>query len=286
MATGQVRRRGHLRGADLRDVCGCHRRRPDRREARPTGLRPLTIAAAALGVAILAVAASPSLLVAVLALAVTGAASITFLATGSTSLQLDSEPGFRGRVMAPWTVAFLGSTPIGAPVVGAIRKHAGPRAAWRRARPPAVAAAAARSRSPARAGGRKPGPRPARRSRPATAEAVVEANRCDRCEAGRAGGCGVETRATGEEGSCSTTRRACNDRSISGLESRKSAVARLQAMGVLWTTGSPAAAPSRSTSCGRVSSGSQKKITRSMRPSAIAAPTLLVSPGGARSGSA
>jgi MFS family permease len=92
-----------------------------------TGLRPLTAAAAVFGVAILAVALSPSLPVAVVALAATGAASITFLATGNTTLQLTSDPRFRGRVMALWTVAFLGSTPIGAPVVGAVSDHLGPR---------------------------------------------------------------------------------------------------------------------------------------------------------------
>jgi MFS family permease len=92
-----------------------------------TGLRPLTAAAAVFGGAMLAVAVSPTLPVAVLALAATGAASITFLATGNSTLQLASEPRFRGRVMALWTVAFLGSTPIGAPVVGAISEHLGPR---------------------------------------------------------------------------------------------------------------------------------------------------------------
>jgi MFS family permease len=33
----------------------------------------------------------------------------------------------RGRVMALWSVAFLGSTPIGGPVVGLVAQHAGPR---------------------------------------------------------------------------------------------------------------------------------------------------------------
>jgi MFS family permease len=93
-----------------------------------TGLRPLAWAAAALGATLVAVAVSPTLPVAVVALAATGAASIAFLATGSTTLQLASDARFRGRVMALWTVAFLGSTPIGAPVVGAISEHLGPRA--------------------------------------------------------------------------------------------------------------------------------------------------------------
>jgi MFS family permease len=132
-----------------------------------TGLRPLTIAAAALGVAILAVAASPSLPVAVLALAVTGAASITFLATGSTSLQLDSEPGFRGRVMALWTVAFLGSTPIGAPVVGAICEHAGPRAGLATGAAACMAAAAVGALALARASRRAEAGSATREAQPA-----------------------------------------------------------------------------------------------------------------------
>ena len=36
------------------------------------------------------------------------------------TLQLGSEPAMRGRVMSLWSVAFLGSTPIGGPLVGLI----------------------------------------------------------------------------------------------------------------------------------------------------------------------
>ena len=93
-----------------------------------TGLRPLTLAVLVFGAAMLAVAASPTLPVAVVALAATGAASITFLATGNTTLQLNSDPRFRGRVMALWTMAFLGSTPIGAPILGWISQELGARA--------------------------------------------------------------------------------------------------------------------------------------------------------------
>ena len=92
-----------------------------------TGLRPLTVAAALFGAAILATALAPSLGVAIVALTLVGAASVSFLATGNTTLQLGSEPRFRGRVMALWTVAFLGSTPLGAPVIGAVSEHIGPR---------------------------------------------------------------------------------------------------------------------------------------------------------------
>ena len=59
---------------------------------------------------------------------------------------------------------------------------------------------------------------------------------------------------------------------IRGLESTKSAVARLQAIAMLCTTATRRSALT-STSWGWGSSGSQKKMTASIRPSAIAAPT-------------
>lgn len=92
-----------------------------------TGLGALTVASAVFGLAILAAAAAPSVGVALAALTVVGAASVTFLAVGNTTLQLTAEPRFRGRVMALWAVAFLGSTPLGAPIVGAVSEHLSPR---------------------------------------------------------------------------------------------------------------------------------------------------------------
>ncbi len=57
-----------------------------------------------------------------------GAASVGFLAKGNSSLQLASSPSMRGRVMALWAVAFLGSTPIGGPIAGAVSEQFGGRA--------------------------------------------------------------------------------------------------------------------------------------------------------------
>ncbi len=79
------------------------------------------------GAAILATAAAPSVAVALVALTVVGATSVTFLAVGNTTLQLTADPRFRGRVMALWTVAFLGSTPIGAPIIGWVSEQISPR---------------------------------------------------------------------------------------------------------------------------------------------------------------
>jgi MFS family permease len=83
-----------------------------------TGLQPLSVAAAALGLGILVASVAPNLWLEYAALAVVGWTSITFLATGNTTLQLEADASMRGRVMALWAVAFMGSTPIGGPVVG------------------------------------------------------------------------------------------------------------------------------------------------------------------------
>ncbi len=83
-----------------------------------TGLRALSIAAIVFGVAILVTAVSPVLGLAYGAMALVGWGSVSFLATGNSTLQLGSDPSMRGRVMALWAVAFLGSTPIGGPAIG------------------------------------------------------------------------------------------------------------------------------------------------------------------------
>jgi MFS family permease len=83
-----------------------------------TGLRPFTIAVVGLGLAMAFAAFSPVLAVELVALALVGYASVSFLATGNTTLQLESEPSMRGRVMSLWAVAFMGTTPIGGPLLG------------------------------------------------------------------------------------------------------------------------------------------------------------------------
>ena len=50
------------------------------------------------------------------------------MSTGNSTLQLNSAPEMRGRVMSLWFVAFQGSTPIGGPVVGLTMAAIGPRA--------------------------------------------------------------------------------------------------------------------------------------------------------------
>jgi MFS family permease len=58
-----------------------------------------------------------------------GAASMSFLATMNSTLQLNSSDQMRGRVMAIYFVLFLGSTPVGAPIVGWVAEAFNPRAA-------------------------------------------------------------------------------------------------------------------------------------------------------------
>jgi MFS family permease len=92
---------------------------------------PGLLVAAAFGfgsVALLA-ALAPSLPLELAALVPLGAASVTFAAGVNSSLQLAADPPMRGRVMALYSIVFLGSTPIGGPVAGWLSETIDPRAA-------------------------------------------------------------------------------------------------------------------------------------------------------------
>jgi MFS family permease len=80
--------------------------------------RALCLAAIGWGIAILAAAAAPSLPLELAALVFVGYGSITFNSLAKTTLQLAAKPEMRGRVMALWALAWLGSTPVGGPIVG------------------------------------------------------------------------------------------------------------------------------------------------------------------------
>jgi predicted MFS family arabinose efflux permease len=90
--------------------------------------RLLVGASAAFGVTTVLAAVAPTLTLEVAALVLIGAASVTFASGVNSTLQLAVEPEMRGRVMALYSVVFLGSTPIGAPIVGALSEWVGPRA--------------------------------------------------------------------------------------------------------------------------------------------------------------
>jgi MFS family permease len=78
-----------------------------------------------IGTALIAVAPTP--LTAALAAFVTGSTGIAFLSATMTTLQLGSIPAMRGRVMALYSMLFLGSTPIGGPLSGWLAEQFGTR---------------------------------------------------------------------------------------------------------------------------------------------------------------
>jgi MFS family permease len=86
-------------------------------------------ASAGFGVLSLVAATAPSLALEAVALVPLGAASVIFGASINSALQLASEPSMRGRVMALYSVVFLGSTPIGAPIAGYLSEAVDPRVA-------------------------------------------------------------------------------------------------------------------------------------------------------------
>jgi MFS family permease len=94
-----------------------------------TGPRLIAGGALAFGVSALLSAAMPSLALEIPMLALLGAAAVTFAATINSSLQLAVAPEMRGRVMALYSVVFLGSTPIGGPLTGWLSEAYDPRVA-------------------------------------------------------------------------------------------------------------------------------------------------------------
>ena len=60
-------------------------------------------------------------------LIIIGAAGLTFTNGTNSIMQLSTEPAMRGRVMALRVAIALGGTPIGAPIIGWVANHFGPR---------------------------------------------------------------------------------------------------------------------------------------------------------------
>jgi len=84
-------------------------------------------AALLFGLAVLGAALMPTLALSGLVMVLVGVSSIYFTSLGNSILQLGSSPQMRGRVMSFWSIAFLGSTTIGGPLVGWFAQTAGPR---------------------------------------------------------------------------------------------------------------------------------------------------------------
>jgi MFS family permease len=90
--------------------------------------RHLVTSAAAFGVTMLLLAAAPNLGFAFPAAILLGLASIAFMTSTTAIVQVLAGPEYRGRVLAIQSMVFLGSTPIGGPLIGWISDLAGPRA--------------------------------------------------------------------------------------------------------------------------------------------------------------
>lgn len=92
-----------------------------------TSPRAILVAAAALATTIAATAFAPNVWIAYAMLVMVGVSSSAFLTMSNSVLQLESSPQMRGRVVGLRATAILGARPIGAPVVGWIGEHLGPR---------------------------------------------------------------------------------------------------------------------------------------------------------------
>jgi MFS family permease len=96
------------------------------RRAVPTN-RLVVGAAYALGIVTLALAAVPGFGGALLVVPFLGATSISLSTLVNSSLQLTSEPEMRSRVVGLFMIAWIGTTPIGGPLVGWIAETWSPR---------------------------------------------------------------------------------------------------------------------------------------------------------------
>jgi MFS family permease len=108
-------------GAVIGGLMVAHRSKPS--------IALLSVIGLAFGVMLLVVAGAPTEVIAVVAMVFMGVCSISFIATANATIQLQADPAMRGRVMALYAIAFLGSTPIGAPLVGWIADVTNPRVA-------------------------------------------------------------------------------------------------------------------------------------------------------------
>jgi MFS family permease len=98
-----------------------------RRLVRTSGDRKMLGSAAVYGVATTGAALSTNVATMAVALFMAGLSITVMITAISARLQLRTRPDMRGRVIALWTVAVLGTRPIGAPLSGALAAWSGPR---------------------------------------------------------------------------------------------------------------------------------------------------------------
>jgi MFS family permease len=84
-------------------------------------------AALAFGLSVMLAGLMPSYLTFALLAPVTGLTALTFITSANTYMQLHTDAGVRGRVMALYLMIFMGGTPLGAPIIGWIGHEYGAR---------------------------------------------------------------------------------------------------------------------------------------------------------------
>ena len=92
-------------------------------------LRTVVIAAFALGVCSLLLAVMPTYLTFTVMTIPVGLCVLTLLTSANQTVQMTTEPTMRGRILSIYMMFFLGSTPVGAPLIGWISDAWGPRIA-------------------------------------------------------------------------------------------------------------------------------------------------------------
>ena len=97
------------------------------RRARPR-FQTILLSLAGFAICSVALALAPNYLTYTILLVPAGFFALTVMTSANASVQLNTEPEFRGRVMAVYLAIFLGGTPVGAPVIGWIGEQYGPRA--------------------------------------------------------------------------------------------------------------------------------------------------------------
>jgi MFS family permease len=94
---------------------------------RTISVRDVSTSAVAFGVSMALLTVAPNEAAAFVVAVAMGVASITFMTSSTAIVQLRSVPHMRGRVLALQAMVFLGSTPIGGPIIGAISETFGAR---------------------------------------------------------------------------------------------------------------------------------------------------------------
>jgi MFS family permease len=97
--------------------------------ARRVRIRLRLVAGAAVGFGVAEIVAGlmPTYLTFALMCPVIGLCTLTMLNSANATLQLESEPALRGRVMALYMTVVMGGTPLGSPIIGWVGQQFGPR---------------------------------------------------------------------------------------------------------------------------------------------------------------